>query len=90
VVSGDCTVSIGIATGLQRAGFDPSGVWVDAHGGVQTLETTTSGYIGGMALRFLVGYRPELFAERLGLRPVSEERRWLSYPPTRCRPARCC
>jgi arginase len=74
VVSGDCTVSIGIAAGLQRAGLDPSVVWVDAHGDVQTLETTTSGYIGGMALRFVVGYRPELLADRLGLRPLAEER----------------
>lgn len=74
VVSGDCTVSIGMAAGLQRAGIDASIVWFDAHGDVQTLETTTSGYLGGMALRFLLGYRPELFSERLGLRPPPEER----------------
>ncbi|MBO3749967.1 arginase family protein [Streptosporangiaceae bacterium NEAU-GS5] len=74
VVSGDCTVSMGIACGLQRAGREPSIVWIDAHGDVQTLETTTSGYLGGMALRLLVGYRPELIAERLGFRAVPEER----------------
>jgi arginase len=74
VVSGDCTVSIGMAAGLQRAGIDPSIVWVDAHGDVQSLETTTSGYLGGMALRLLLGYRPELIAERIGLRPPSPER----------------
>jgi arginase len=53
---------------------DPAIVWFDAHGDVQTLETTTSGYIGGMPLRVLVGYRPELIASRLGLRPVPESR----------------
>jgi arginase len=74
VVSGDCTVSIAVAAGLQRAGADPSVVWFDAHGDVQTLETTTSGYLGGMALRLLLGYRPELVADRLGLRPPPEER----------------
>ena len=74
VVSGDCTVSIGLTAGLQRAGLDASVVWFDAHGDVQTLETTTSGYLGGMALRLLVGYRPELVSERLGLRPPAEER----------------
>ncbi|MFG2038772.1 arginase family protein [Dactylosporangium sp. NPDC048998] len=74
VVSGDCTVSLGTVAGLQRAGVEPGVVWLDAHGDVQTLETTTSGYIGGMPLRILVGYRPELIAERLGLRPVPEER----------------
>jgi arginase len=74
IVSGDCTVSIGMTAGLQRAGIDPSIVWVDAHGDLQTLETTSSGYLGGMALRFLVGYRPELVTGRLGTRPPPEER----------------
>jgi arginase len=74
VVSGDCTMSIGMATGLQRAGLDPAIVWIDAHGDVHTLETTESGYLGGMALRFLLGYRPDLIAEPLGLRPSAPER----------------
>jgi arginase len=53
---------------------DPSIVWFDGHGDVQTLETTTSGYLGGMPLRILVGYRPELVSEGLGLRAVPESR----------------
>ena len=60
--------------GLQRAGLDPAVVWFDGHGDVQSLETTTSGYLGGLPLRILVGYRPELIADALGLRPVPEER----------------
>jgi arginase len=39
---------------------------------VQSLETTASGYLGGLPLRLLAGYRPELIARQLGLRPVSE------------------
>lgn len=74
VMSGDCNTSAGIMAGLQRAGVDPAIVWFDAHGDVQTLETTTSGYLGGLALRLLTGYRPELIAARLGLRPVPEDR----------------
>src|SRR6266498_1037947 len=74
VLSGDCTTSIGTVAGLQRAGVDPAIVWLDAHGDVQTLETTTSGYLGGIPLRILVGYRPELIAAPLGLRPVGEDR----------------
>ncbi|WP_432982672.1 arginase family protein [Dactylosporangium sp. CA-233914] len=74
VLSGDCAVSLGVVAGLQRGGEDVGVVWFDAHGDVQTLETTTSGYIGGMPLRLLVGYRPGLIAERIGLRAVSEER----------------
>jgi len=73
VVSGDCMVSIGMAAGLQRAGVFPAVVWIDAHGDLQTLETTSSGYLGGLALRHLLGYRPELLAERLGLHATPDE-----------------
>lgn len=72
VMSGDCTTSYGVVAGLQRADVQPSIVWFDAHGDVQTLETTTSGYIGGFPLRILTGYRPELIADDLGLRPAGE------------------
>ncbi len=73
VLSGDCTTALGTVAGLQRAGSVAGIVWFDAHGDVQTLETTASGYIGGLPLRMLVGYRPELVAKRLGLRPVPEQ-----------------
>ena len=72
VTSGDCTTALGTMSGLQRAGIEAGIVWFDAHGDVQTLETTTSGYLGGLPLRLLVGYRPELIAARLGLRAVPE------------------
>ena len=74
VLTGDCAISLGIVAGLQRAGADPGIVWFDAHGDVQTPETTASGYLAGMPLRLLTGYRPELIAARLGLRPVPEHR----------------
>jgi arginase len=74
VVSGDCTTSLGIVAGLQRAGLDPGIVWFDAHGDVQTPQTSASGYLGGMPLRILTGYRPGLIADGLGLRPVPEHR----------------
>ena len=44
---------LGTIAGLQRAGSDPGIVWLDAHGDVQTPETSTSGYLAGMALRLL-------------------------------------
>jgi arginase len=73
VVSGDCLTALGTVAGLQRAGVAPGVVWFDAHGDVQTLETTASGYLGGLPLRVLTGYRPELIAERLRLRAVPED-----------------
>jgi arginase len=74
VASGDCMVALGTATGLHRAGVDFSVVWFDAHGDLQTMETSTSGYVGGIPLRVLVGYRPDKAVERLGLPVVPEER----------------
>jgi arginase len=74
VVSGDCTTALGTVAGLQRAGLRPGVVWMDAHGDVQTLETTTSGYLGGLPLRLLTGYRPELIGSAIGLLSVPEDR----------------
>jgi arginase len=74
VLCGDCTTALGIVAGVQRSGLDPAIIWFDAHGDVQTMETTTSGFLGGMPLRLLVGYRPELIGTSLGLRAIPEER----------------
>ncbi|WP_394839509.1 arginase family protein [Pendulispora rubella] len=74
VVAGDCMASLGIVAGLQRRGLDPSVVWFDAHGDVQTLETSTSGYLAGMPLRMLAGYGRPYLADPLGLRTVRESR----------------
>jgi arginase len=73
VVSGDCTTSLGVVAGLQRAGRDPRVVWFDGHGDVQTPETTSSGYLGGFPVRQLVGGADRTAPERLGLSPVPEE-----------------
>jgi arginase len=72
VVSGDCTTSLGVVAGLQRAGRDPHVVWFDGHGDVQTPQTTSSGYLGGFPVRQLVGGSDRTAPERLGLRPVPE------------------
>jgi arginase len=74
VLSGDCLVSMAVLTGLQRAGADPAIVWFDAHGDVHTMETSTSGYVGGMALRLLMGANYDLLGEKLGFRPLTEDR----------------
>jgi arginase len=73
VSCGDCCTALGVVAGLQAARGQVGIVWFDAHGDVQTPETTTSGFLGGMPLRLLTGYRPELIAAQLGLRPVPEE-----------------
>jgi arginase len=72
VVSGDCTTSLGVVAGLQRAGRDPHVVWFDGHADVQTPETTSSGYLGGFPVRQLVGGSDRTAPGLLGLRPVPE------------------
>ncbi|MFC7613848.1 arginase family protein [Actinokineospora soli] len=72
VVSGDCLVALGTLAGVQRAGVDPAVVWFDAHGDLHTEASSTSGYLGGMALRLAMGSSP--VTEPLGLRPLAEAR----------------
>ena len=74
VVSGDCLVALGTLAGVQRAGVDAAMVWFDAHGDVHTLETTTSGYLGGLSLRLALGAHADLVAGPLGLEPLTPDR----------------
>jgi arginase len=72
VVSGDCMTALATMAGLQRAAIDAGVVWFDAHGDLHTPKSTSSGYLGGMPLRLLVGHQPQLIAATLGLRAVPE------------------
>ncbi|SNS60389.1 arginase [Actinomadura meyerae] len=74
VVSGDCLVAEGVLAGVQRAGVDASVVWYDAHGDIHSMESSTSGYLGGMPVRQIIGTDTELLAGPLGLNPLPEDR----------------
>jgi arginase len=74
VFSGDCLVAGGTVAGVQAAGIDPAVVWFDAHGDVHTMQTSTSGYRGGLSVRVLNGVHRDLYADPIGLRPVAPER----------------
>jgi arginase len=74
VVTGDCLAMLGTLAGAQRAGLDPSVVWFDAHGDLHTLASSTSGYLGGMALRMMMGGDADKLAEPLGVQPLLEHR----------------
>lgn len=74
VLSGDCLVAMATLAGAQRAGHDPAVIWFDAHGDVHTLETSASGYLGGLSLRLLQGAHADRLAEPLGVRPIAEDR----------------
>lgn len=72
VLSGDCTTALAVVAGLQRSGVDPAVVWFDAHGDLQTPETSTSGYLGGFPVRQLLGGSDRTVPDRLGLAPLRE------------------
>lgn len=74
VFSGDCLFGGAVVAGVQRTGVDPAIVWFDAHADLHTLETSTSGYLGGLSLRLVVGAHPEEYGDRFGLRPPAPER----------------
>jgi arginase len=74
VLSGDCLVAMATLAGAQRAGHDPAVIWFDAHGDVHTLESSGSGYLGGLSLRLLQGAHADRLATPLGVRPLPEHR----------------
>jgi len=56
VLEGDCTHAVGAIGGLSQAKGSPGVVWFDAHGDLNTMETTTSGYLGGMPYAVALGW----------------------------------
>jgi len=73
VLGGDHSIAIGTLSGLAAAG--PGGVlWLDAHGDLNTPETTPSGNVHGMPLAAALGLCGEKFArDGLRLRSVDPE-----------------
>ena len=58
VLAGNCLSSVGTVSGVRAAsggGDDLAVVWFDAHGDLETPETTTSGFVDGTALAALTG-----------------------------------
>ena len=55
VLEGDCTHAVGAIGGLAQAKGPPGVVWFDAHGDLNTMETTTTGFLGGMPYAVALG-----------------------------------
>lgn len=56
VIGGDHSISLGSISGLLKEKEDTGVIWIDAHGDMNTSETSTSGNIHGMILAALMGY----------------------------------
>lgn len=73
VLAGNCNTAVGTLAGLAAA--RPAIVWFDAHGDFNTPETTTTGFLDGMALAIATGRCwTELTARVPGFQPVPERR----------------
>lgn len=73
-LGGNCNTTIATVAGLGDV--DGLGViWFDAHGDANTPDTTTSGFLDGMAMATLAGWCWRLLAaEVVGFEPVPEHR----------------
>jgi len=62
VLGGDHSIAVGTVSGIaasaQRQGKKVGLLWVDAHGDINTPETSPSGNVHGMPLAALLGYGP--------------------------------
>jgi arginase len=67
VLEGDCTHAVGVIGGLSQAYARVGILWFDAHGDLNTMATTTSGYIGGMPYAVALGWDLEDWRLAAGL-----------------------
>ena len=75
VLAGNCFASLGVVAAL---GAGTGLLWFDAHGDFNSPETTTGGFLDGMALATLTGRCFAGMSARLpGFVPVREQHAWL-------------
>ncbi len=73
-LEGDCTHAVGAIGGLAQAKRSPGVVWFDAHGDLNTMETTTSGFLGGLPYAVALGWDLDNWRLAAGLeQPVRPE-----------------
>lgn len=61
VIGGDHSVGLGSVSGVKQAFDDLCIIWLDAHGDLNTAQTTPSGNVHGMILSALMGIGDEAF-----------------------------
>jgi len=78
VLGGDHSIAVGTAAGAaahfhkdsKRVGI----IWLDAHGDMNTPESSPSGNVHGMPLASIMGYGPPELTELAGIKPMIEPR----------------
>jgi len=70
VLGGDHSLGIGTIAGLDRAGKRAGVIWIDAHGDINTPETSPSGNVHGMPFAVALGLAGDPFPQ--GLRGTTD------------------
>jgi arginase len=70
VLEGDCSHAAGVIGGLAQAAGTAGVAWFDAHGDLQTMATSESGYIGGMAYSVALGWEFDDWRLAAGVEPA--------------------
>lgn len=65
VLGGDHSIGMGTIAGLARAGHRVGVIWVDAHGDINTPDTTPSGNVHGMPFAVALGIAEDPFPRSL-------------------------
>ena len=72
---GECTLAPAVVAAMRDANPDLVLVWIDAHGDLNTPETTPSGFLGGMPFAILLGWCHDPLRRAAGLEPPLPEER---------------
>ena len=73
-IGGDCHKTLGVMKGLNSCSLSPALLWLDSHGDFNTVETSPSGFVGGMSLAILTGHEDPALLVDHELNPVPEEK----------------
>jgi len=65
VLGGDHSIAMGTLAGLARAGHRAGVIWMDAHGDINTPDTTPSGNVHGMPFAVALGLAEDPFPKAL-------------------------
>lgn len=75
VVMSECTLVPPVLAAVRERHADVALVWIDAHGDLNTPETTPSGFLGGMPFAMLLGWCFDDWRRLSGLEPPLPEER---------------
>ena len=78
VLGGDHSIAVGTVAGaaahFQKSGKRIGVIWLDAHGDMNTPESSPSGNVHGMPLASIMGYGPPELVDLAGVKPMVEPR----------------